>query len=73
MHSGGRNIVAIFLHNKMIKGECHMEKRTIYIHKAKNDDSQSNTNTEYRTVSFIGGNKDIMQIIKELIKDKYKS
>ena len=28
------------------------------------------TNKEYRVVTFINGNKDIMQIIKELIKNK---
>lgn len=50
-----------------------MEKKTIYIHKTKNDNSYSDVNSEYRVVSFIGGNKDIMQIIKELIKYKHKS
>lgn len=50
-----------------------MEKRTIYIHKTKNDNLQHHENDEYRTVTFIGGNKDIMQIIKELLKDKYQT
>lgn len=50
-----------------------MEKRTIYIHKTKDDNTHRDINSEYRVVSFIGGNKDIIQIIKELIKDKYKS
>ena len=49
-----------------------MEKRTIYIHKTKNELSNNN-NGEYRTVNFIGGDKDIMHIIKELIKDKYQT
>ena len=50
-----------------------MEKRTIYIHKSKEDKLQQNTNGEYRTVAFIGGNKDILSIIKDLIKDKYQA
>lgn len=45
----------------------------MYIHKTKDDKPQINVNTEYRTVTFIGGNKDIMQIVKELIKDKCKA
>lgn len=48
-----------------------MEKKTIYIHKSKND-SKTTTNNEYRVVTFIGGNTDIIQIIKQLITDKYK-
>lgn len=47
-----------------------MEKRTVFIHNTK--DKLKNTNdTEYRTVTFIDGNKNILDIIKELIKDKY--
>lgn len=48
-----------------------MEKKTIYIHKSKND-SKVITNNEYRVVTFIGGDTDIIQIIKQLITDKYK-
>ena len=44
-----------------------MEKKTIYIYN-KNQKYQSND--EYRIVTFINGKKDIMYIIKELIKDK---
>ena len=47
-----------------------MEKRTIFIHREKNE-TNNDTNKEYRVVTFINGNKDIMQILKELIKDKY--
>lgn len=50
-----------------------MEKRTIYTHQSKEDKLQQNTNSEYRTVTFIGGNKDIISIIKELIKTKYQA
>ena len=44
-----------------------MEKKTIY--KYKNDKSYK-SNEEYRVVTFINGNQDILQIIKELIKNK---
>ena len=50
-----------------------MEKRTIYIHKSKDDTLHNNSDSEYRVVTFIGGNKDIKKIIKELIKDKYQA
>ena len=50
-----------------------MEKRTIYIHKSKNEQKASTNNNEYRTVTFIGGSKDILSIIKDLIKDKYQA
>lgn len=49
-----------------------MEKTTIFIHKEKNELINS-TNQEYRIVEFINGDQDIMQIIKELIKNKYQS
>ena len=44
-----------------------MEKKTIYIYK---NDKSYKSNEEYRVVTFINGNQDIMQIIKELIKNK---
>ena len=44
-----------------------MEKKTIYIY---NKTKFHKTNEEYRVVTFINGNQDIMQIIKELIKNK---
>ena len=44
-----------------------MEKKTIYVYK-QNEDYKSNE--EYRVVTFINGDKDIVRIIKELIKDK---
>ena len=51
-------------------GDKAMEKITMFIHNTK--DKLNNINdTEYRTVTFIGGNKNILDIIKELIKDKY--
>ena len=50
-----------------------MEKRTFYIHKSKNDPKSYMLNKEHRIVNFIGGNQDILQIIKKLIKDKYNS
>ena len=50
-----------------------MEKRTIYIHKSKNDKKSYMLNNEYRTVNFIGGNKDMVDIIKKLIKNKCNS
>jgi len=49
-----------------------MEKKTIFIHREKNE-VNNNTHQEDRLVTFINGDKDIMQIIKELIKNKYKS
>ncbi len=48
-----------------------MEKSTIYIHKSKNDTKVIDSN-EYRVVTFIGGDTDILQIIKQIIKEKYK-
>lgn len=47
-----------------------MEKKTIFIHREKNE-INNNTSEEYRIVTFINGNQDIIQIIKELIKNKY--
>lgn len=47
-----------------------MEKKTIFIHNTK-DKLKDNKNSEYRTVAFVGGNKNILDIIKDLIKDKY--
>lgn len=49
-----------------------MEKKTIFIHREKHE-INNDTTKEYRLVTFINGNRDIMQIIKELIKDKYQS
>ena len=45
-----------------------MEKKTIYRYK---NDKLYKSNEEYRIVTFINGNKNIIQIIKELIKDKF--
>lgn len=51
-----------------------MEKRTFYIHKSANDIKSYNIiENEYRIVNFIGGNKDILEIIKKLIKYKHNS
>lgn len=46
-----------------------MEKKTIYIYKNKKD-KPNKYNEEYRVVTFINGNQDIIQIIKDLIKNK---
>jgi hypothetical protein len=51
----------------------NMEKKTLYIHKSKNDPESYMLNNEYRVVNFIGGNQDIITIIKKLIKDKCNS
>lgn len=44
-----------------------MNKKTIYVYKK---DETRKSNNEYRVVTFINGDKDIIQIIKELIKTK---
>jgi hypothetical protein len=44
-----------------------MEKKTIYVYKK---DNLYNSNEEYRVVTFINGEQEIIQIIKELIKTK---
>ena len=51
-----------------------MEKRTFYIHKSKYESKKYMfVNSDHRVVTFIGGNKDILAIIKELIKNKCNS
>lgn len=52
-----------------------MEVNTIYYHKSKSasDSLEMAHNKDYRVVTFIGGDKDILDIIKELIKTKYQS
>ena len=47
-----------------------MEKRTIFVHSTK-DKLQCNKDDEYRVVTFISGNQNILDIIKKLIRDKY--
>ena len=71
-YSGGSNITAYFYIQYRMIGVIYMEKKTIFIHKEKNE-ANSNTHQEDRIVTFINGNQDIIQIIKELIKNKYKS
>ena len=44
-----------------------MDKKTIYVYK---QDNNYKSNEEYRVVTFINGERKIMQIIKELIKTK---
>ena len=44
-----------------------MEKKTIYIYK---DNKTYKSDEEYRVVTFINGDREIIQIIKELIKTK---
>jgi hypothetical protein len=53
-----------------------MEKRTFYIHQSKKEmDARTEPaeNEECRVVTFIGGNTDILQIIKKLIKTNYQA
>jgi hypothetical protein len=53
-----------------------MKKTTFYIHETKderNKRTESAENEEYRVVTFIGGNTDILHIIKQLIKTKYQA
>ena len=53
-----------------------MEKMTFYIHESKEERdkrTESAENEEYRVVTFINGNKDILQIIKQLIKTSYQT
>ena len=50
-----------------------MEKRTFYIHKSKDDPKSYILEKEHRIVNFIGGNEDIITIIKKLIKNKCNS
>lgn len=48
-----------------------MEKRTFYIHESKEErKSYTLLDKDYRLVTFIGGNKDILSIIKNLIKNE---
>ena len=51
----------------------NMEKRTFYIHKTKNEPKSYTLNNEHRVVNFIGGNQDIIEIIKKLIKNQHNS
>ncbi len=54
----------------------YMEKRTFYIHQTKEERDkriESAENDEYRVVTFINGNKDILHIIKQLIKTSYQA
>ena len=53
-----------------------MEKRTFYIHESKeerNKRTEPAENDEYRVVTFINGDKDILHIIKQLIKTNYQA
>ena len=49
-----------------------MEKRTIYLHKERDENPQQCAYEEYRIVTFINGTADIMEVIKELIKTQYQ-
>lgn len=63
-----------------------MEKTTIYIHTTRDkefcidddleiaeDDLQDDKITNYRVVTFVNGKRDIMNVIKDLIKDQHQS
>ena len=47
-----------------------MEDTTVFIYRSQNEESTLQSNNIYRIVTFIDGNRDIMEIIKEIIKDK---
>lgn len=49
-----------------------MEKRTIYIHREKDEMPKQYPSGEYRIVTFVNGSQDITDIIKELIKTQYQ-
>ena len=49
-----------------------MEKTTILIHRERDEEPISCACGEYRMVTFVNGTKDIMYIIKELIKTQYQ-
>lgn len=50
-----------------------MQKQTIYIHKTRDKKTNNdNSSQEQRVVTFVNGERDIMKIIKELIKEKYR-
>lgn len=54
----------------------NMEKRTFYIHESKEERNlrtELAENEEYRVVTFIGGNTDILHVIKQLIKINYQA
>lgn len=53
-----------------------MEKRTFYIHESKEERDKRTEpaeNDECRVVTFINGDKDILHIIKQLIKTSYQT
>ena len=52
-----------------------MEIRTIYQHTSKHCSERLKNahRKDYRVVTFIGGDNDIVDIIKKLIKTKYQS
>ena len=49
-----------------------MEKTTILIHREKDEEKISCKCGEHRVVTFVNGTKDIMEIIKDLIKTQYQ-
>lgn len=49
-----------------------MEKTTILVHREKDEESLICECGEHRIVNFVNGQKDIMEIIKELIKTQYQ-
>ena len=49
-----------------------MEKTTIYIHKEKEEPTVSCDCGEHRVVTFVNGKRDIMEVIKDLIKTQYQ-
>ena len=49
-----------------------MKKTTILIHREKDEEMLACGCGEHRIVTFVNGTKDIMEIIKELIKTQYQ-
>lgn len=49
-----------------------MEKTTIYIHREKDEELLSCECGEHRIVNFVNGKRDIMEVIKDLIKTQYQ-
>ena len=47
-----------------------MEQTTVFIHQTQ-ENAQSKPNSDYRIVTFINGNKDIIDIIKNIIQSNY--
>lgn len=54
------------------KESSAMEKTTIYIHREKDEEIQEYICGEHRIVTYVNGSKDIIKILKDLIKTQYQ-